>query len=402
MNTDTQPAIDGGESITLMEPLRLSEGSPHRPALIDLALELAARSTGFRRSLADAVAGSLADLVRSMNCYYSNLIEGHDTHPVDIERALAGDYSADPAKRALQREATAHIAVQRWIDCGGLDGRATTIDGLRECHRRFTTLLPEALRIASDPETGERVPLVPGELRRRTVRVARHVPVSAGAVPRFLTRFEAAYRGLGRAEAILASAAAHHRLLWIHPFLDGNGRVARLMSHAMHRESLETGGLWSVARALARNVGVYRDHLAACDQPRHGDRDGRGNLSETALADFTRFFMDTCLDQVAFMERLVEPARLAARIGLWAEEETRVGALPARAPELLEAVLARGALPRGEVAGILGVSPRHARRVVAAHIGRGVLVADSSRAPLRLAFPAVLAPRWLPGLFPER
>lgn len=396
-----QAVVDRGEAVTLMEPLRIAEGSPHRAGLIDLAVTLAARSTGFRRSLPDAVAGALADLVRAMNCYYSNLIEGHDTHPVEIERALKADFSADPTKRILQREATAHIAVQRWIDAGGLDGRAATVAGLRECHRRFAAALPEELLTATDPETGETVAVAPGGLRRRDVRVGHHVPVSPGAVPRFLARFEAAYRDLGRAEAILASAVAHHRLAWIHPFLDGNGRVARLMSHAMHRESLDSGGLWSVARGLARNVAAYRDHLAACDQPRRDDRDGRGNLSEAALAEFTRFFLKTCLDQVAFMERLVDPERLRARVRLWAEEEVRIGALPPRSPELLDAVVARGGLGRGEVAALLGASARHARRVTAALIARGVLVADSSRAPLRLAFPAALAPRWLPGLFPE-
>ena len=58
-----------------------------------------------------------------MNCYYSNLIEGHYTHPVDIERALKDEYSADPEKRDLQLEAKAHIKVQEWIDAGWLKAR---------------------------------------------------------------------------------------------------------------------------------------------------------------------------------------------------------------------------------------------------------------------------------------
>ena len=107
-----------------MEPLLIGESSRHRTALTDLALELAQKSAGFRRSLPESLLSSLADLVRAMNCYYSNLIEGHDTHPVDIERALKGDYSNDAKKRDLQLEAKAHIAVQQWIDGGGLTGRA--------------------------------------------------------------------------------------------------------------------------------------------------------------------------------------------------------------------------------------------------------------------------------------
>ena len=106
-------------------------------------------------------------------------------------------------------------------------------------------------------------------------------------MPRFLDRFEAVYSNLGKADTILASAAAHHRLLWIHPFLDGNGRVARLLSHAMLRDVIDTGGVWSIARGLARNVGNYKMLLAACDAPRRNDLDGRGDLSEEALAEFT-------------------------------------------------------------------------------------------------------------------
>jgi len=172
-----------------------------------------------------------------------------------------------------------------------------------------------------DPDTGERIRLFPGELRQRHVRVGRHIPVSPGALPRFLSQFERVYSNLGKSETIIAAAAAHHRLLWIHPFLDGNGRVARLMSHAMLLEALDTGGVWSIARGLARNVRAYKSHLAACDMPRHNDLDGRGNLSEEALVAFTRFFLETCLDQVKFMEELVQPDRLRNRILLWAEEK---------------------------------------------------------------------------------
>jgi Fic family protein len=400
---DISTAIDRGEAISLMEPMLVPEGAPHGARLADLTVELAARSAGFRRSLPEGVLTTLSDLVRAMNCYYSNLIEGHDTHPVDIERALNDDYSAEPETRDLQLEAKAHIAVQQWIDReGGLRGRELTTGGIRDIHRRFGELLPEALLWVEDSETGQRVKVVPGELRRRAVRIGRHVAIGPGALPRFLARFDEVYGGLGKAGTILATAAAHHRLLWIHPFLDGNGRVARLMSHATLLEALDTGGVWSIARGLARNVAAYRNHLAACDQERRNDLDGRGHLSEEALAAFTKFFLEVCLDQVTFMEALVQPDRLRARILIWAEEETRVHALPPKAGAVLEAALYRGHLPRGDVAGLLGTSDRQARRVVSALAKRGVLTSDSPRAALRIAFPAVLASRWLPGLFPDR
>ena len=172
-----------------MEPMLISESGGRRSPLADLALEVAEKSSGFRASLPDAVVRALSDLVRSMNCYYSNLIEGHDTHPIDIERALKADYSADPKKRDLQLEARAHIDVQKWIDEGGLDGRATTSEGLSEVHLRFCSELPDDLLWVTTPDTGERIKVIPGEFRSRGVTVGRHVTISPGAVPRFMARF---------------------------------------------------------------------------------------------------------------------------------------------------------------------------------------------------------------------
>src|SRR5580692_12130303 len=179
MEADIKAVQDRGESISLMEPLLIPEDSRHRGALTDLAVELSGEASGFRSSLSSGVRAALAGLVRSMNCYYSNLIEGHDTHPVDIERALKNDYSKDARKRDLQIEATAHIAVQKWIDGGGLKGgRAITTEGIRDIHRRFCELLPEDLLWVEDPATKEKLRVVPGEFRKRDVKVGNHVAIS--------------------------------------------------------------------------------------------------------------------------------------------------------------------------------------------------------------------------------
>jgi Fic family protein len=262
-------------------------------------------------------------------------------------------------------------------------------------------LLPEDLLWVENPETKETVKMVPGELRPKDVQAGRHVAVSPGAIARFLDRFDQAYGKLGSSQTVIATAAAHHRLLWIHPFLDGNGRVARLVSYAMLRNALDTGGIWSVARGLARSESDYKRHLIACDLPRRNDLDGRGTLSEESLFGFTQFFLSICLDQVDFMESLIQPEKLRNRILLWAEEKIRSGDLPAKSTAILEAVLYRGELPRGDVAGLVNAGDRQARRIVSVLTDREVLVSESSRAPLRLAFPAKLASRWMPGLFPE-
>ena len=263
-------------------------------------------------------------------------------------------------------------------------------------------MLPEDLLWVEDPATKAKLRVVPGELRTRDARVGTHVAISPAALPRFLNRFEQVYGNPGKTESIIATAAAHHRLLWIHPFLDGNGRVARLMSHATMLELLDTGAVWSVARGLARRVGDYKTLLANCDLTRRNDLDGRGTLSEEALAEFTQFFLKVCIDQVDFMESLAQPDRLRTRILIWAEEEIRLGQLPAKSGNILEAVLYRGELPRGDADAVAGTGERQARRIVSALLDKEVLASESSRAPLRLAFPAMLASRWMPGLFPDK
>lgn len=398
--SDISAVIDRGESLSMIEPLIISENSTHRNELADLAVELVAKSSGFRRSLPSAIQTSLATMVRAMNCYYSNLIEGHDTHPIEIERALQGHYSSDIKKRNLQKEAQAHIIVQEWIDSDGIKDSVFSRDTICEIHQRFYSLLPNDLLWVEDPDSKERMQIIPGQLRHSDVKVGNHIAISSGAVPRFLARYESGYSSLGKSETILALAGVHHRLLWIHPFLDGNGRVARLVSHAIISKILDTGGMWSISRGLARHVEQYKMHLANCDLSRRNDLDGRGNLSEEALANFTRFFLEVCIDQVSFMEKLMQPELLRTRILLWAREEIELGHLPSQSLQILEAILYRGEISRGEMSGILNITDRHARRLTSVLIGKGILISDSPKSPLKLAFPATLAHRWMPDLFP--
>jgi Fic family protein len=391
---------DRKESVTAMEPMVISSSSKHRADLSDKVLRLTQRSAGFRSRLPQGLIEPLSRLVREMNCYYSNLIEGHNTHPIDIQRALFGQSSRDPKKRDLQQEAVAHISVQRWIDEGGLSVKAATAGNVLEIHRRFYEALPDSLKWVENPDSGEREPVVPGAARKKDVEVGRLVPVSPGAVDRHLAQWGRAYAPLGSFETVLNTAAAHHRLLWIHPFLDGNGRVARLISYAMLRDALDTCGLWSVARGLARNSVAYKSHLAACDLPRRNDLDGRGNLSEESLVELTNFFLDICLDQIAFMEGLMQPKDLRARIMAWANDEVRLKNLHEKGKLILDHILFNGVLERKDLPGIVGMDDRQARRVAQPLVEIGLIRSITSRAPYQLAFPAELAPRLMPGLYP--
>jgi len=387
-------------NIASMEPMMPPEG---RRELEDLAFDMAMKAKGLATQLPIGVRRGIGDLVRSMNCYYSNLIEGHDTHPRDIDRALSNNYSADSQKRALQLEAVAHIEVQRLIDHNeDLQDEPTSPDYIIWLHKEFCGRLPEELLWVQNPDTGRRLRVVPGELRTGWVQVGSHIPPEAEALPSFLDRFAKAYDGrrLSKLKRIIAVAAAHHRLLWMHPFYDGNGRVARLMSHASLQRCGVGSGLWSVARGLARNVSDYKALLMAADEPRRGDLDGRGALSTRTLVQFCEFFLKTCIDQVEFMASLLEPDELLRRMKIHIEEETLAGRMPKGSFSILREALLAGEVPRGRAGEITGYGDRMARYVVSDLLKKGYLKSDSTRSPLLIGFPIGAMERWFPRLYP--
>jgi Fic family protein len=382
-------------NVSAMEPLLPED----RQDLEDLATDLIAKASTLAGRLHPVMRAAVGDLVRSMNCYYSNLIEGHNTLPIDIDRALNNELSKEPERRNLQLEARAHIEVQQMIDRGGAPSPVVSVDFIIWTHRNFCERLPEDLLIVDHPTT--KIKVVPGELRRDNVIVGRHVPPAPEDVSAFLQRFAEGYNSahLSRLRKIIGVAASHHRLAWIHPFLDGNGRVSRLFSHALLRE-LDVGSeLWAVSRGLARRVVEYKAGLQAADEPRRGDLDGRGNLTMAGLVDFCRFFLTTCVDQVGFMAGLLEPEELLGRMEIWTEEESRAKRLPKGAwPLLREAVMA-GEYARGRAPALTGYEERQARTVLNSLIEKGYLVSPTTRSPVRLAFPATVVDRWFPRLY---
>ena len=393
------------EAPTRIEPARLEE-TPE--AIADAIAALCSASAALGARLHPATAANLSDLVRLMNCYYSNLIEGHDTRPRDIARALVGDLDEDEGRRNLQIEAAAHVRVQEKIDRLAADDRLpepASRDFIRWLHAELYRDAPEAMLSVKSARAEFR--MAPGEWRsapEHDVAVGRHVPPSSRSVEPFMAHFERRYRfeGTGPAARILAMAAAHHRLNYIHPFPDGNGRVSRLMSHAMAlKAGIGAHGLWSVSRGLARGLDSRREYktwMDRADTPRQGDPDGRGNLSRSALVDFTLWFLKVCLDQVTFMGELFDLDNLDARLARHVERSDR---LKPEAARLLREALVRGRIDRGEASRITGLPERTARRVLGDIVGAGLLASATPKGPVSLRFPVDTLEGLFPRLHPE-
>ncbi|MBL1278030.1 MAG: hypothetical protein COB30_018290 [Ectothiorhodospiraceae bacterium] len=134
---------------TQMEPLMPTQAG----GLSDMATEVFQKSAALSGGLHPITARTVVALLRIINSYYSNLIEGNSTHPVDIERAMQGDYESDVTKRALQLESQAHISVQNTLfrTLSALP-HVNVVDEtfIVNLHRDFYEQLPVDLRFVDD------------------------------------------------------------------------------------------------------------------------------------------------------------------------------------------------------------------------------------------------------------
>ena len=392
------------ETVGRIEPTLL-EGPPGD--VIDVMNDLTREAAVLGRSLHPRTAQQLASLVLMMNAYYSNLIEGHDTLPRDIERALLGDFDQDQGRRNLQLEAAAHIRVQARIDRLAAEGgipNPSSLEFIRDLHEAFYRDAADEIRLIGLGVRQFR--MVPGHFRSEPLhdnRVGKHIPPSSDRVMAFMERFEQRYdlSKLGSGGKLLAIPAAHHRFNYIHPFPDGNGRVSRLMSHAMFQVAgLGAHGLWSVSRGLARGLesrSEYKMMMDHADAPRQGDRDGRGNLSQAALEAFTLWFLRVCLDQVRYMSSLFDLENLTSRLKHYVERSRR---LKPETYRLLQEAAIRGEFPRGDASRITGMPESSARIVLSDAVKEGLLASDTPKGPVSLRFPVAALDLLFPQLFP--
>lgn len=354
----------------------------------------------------------LGELLRRMNSYYTNRLEGEHTVPSEIERALHDDYSrsADLARR--QRLAVAHIRSE--IECESLLDQllSSTTDVKDQVGPLYGA---EALRwihselfcdlSASDLALRDGSSMEPGAIRQRQVAVGRHEAPLFTAIPAFVARWGEVYGKARRGEgAIVAAAASHHRLAWIHPFPDGNGRVARLHTHLLLRSMGYTHNLWSPLRGFARTEDRYRTLLAAADEHRHGDLDGRGNLTERGLIGWINYSLDVFIDQAEFMAKQLDVGQMHERIkaALIVEAEVVKSGVRTEALTPLHYLFAaRPSVSRADFKTMTGLRDRTATALVSALLERGFLASDTPYGDVRFAIPDHALRFYFPALWPE-
>lgn len=377
--------------------------------LLEQAAELVDSSQRLLAIRETPLAAALVPQLRAMNSYYTNKIEGQHTTPARIEAALHRDYSSDLAERRKQRFAVAHIAAEAALED---EWQALPVSALFEparisaIHDCFFSYLPDDERSTDDGGV-----VVPGEFRRSDVTVGRHLAPEPEMIEPLLQAWATRYARIRAKEyQLIGIACSHHRLAWVHPFMDGNGRVARLHSHLGLRAADLTHGLWSPLRGLAREHEQYYARLSDADQTRCNDLDGRGNLSQEGLVRFVRFFLDCCLDQVRLMVHMTQFQGMTGRLldflrfleaNPWMIRSEKSVIKPEAAALAMEFVALRRTVTRAEFAQMLGVSDVLARRIVRSLLDCGLLTSPSHRGELSFGLPLSSLRFLFPRLWPE-
>jgi Fic family protein len=341
---------------------------------------------------------SIQELVRSMNSYYSNRIEGQSTHPANIERALAHDFSDKPDIAKLQRVAIAYIDAEKELELIEGRGLENTLHStiLVKAHRALYHKLDSLDRMIPEGRIIE-----PGQIRQEQVVVGNHLPPIWNSIPNFLNRMDSVYaKSTPRNQWLIFIACAHQRAMWVHPFLDGNGRAVRLQTHLAMMDM--TKGLWSMNRGLARHREAYYVHLAGADKPRHGDLDGRGNLSEKRLWEWCQWFIGIAEDQVSFMEKMLHLSAMRKNIeALISFRSSQDREIRREAIAPLYHLYLAGPTKRGDFLQMTGLGERTARSLLARLLKTGIVTSENHKAPVQLAFSLESLQFLLPNLYPE-
>lgn len=392
---------------------------PNDVELIPLLEKVTDLSTGCAKlstSIGQPSRNALEPLLRAMNSYYTNKIEGQQTYPADLEAAIQKRFSPQHDIHRRQQLAIAHMELETKFEPIAVNSPwAVQFDEAWLCrlHGDLYESLPETSRVILDASGQSRGVLQAGALRTIDVTVGTHLAPSPEMLSDLLRHFAFRYgvENYSISRKIIAAGAALHRVSWIHPFPDGNGRISRLQNHLLLSHLRLTNGLWSPMRGLARRQDDYYAALAAADSPRRNDLDGRGNLSSSGLARFVDFWLDVCIDQVSFMTAQLDFGTLEHRYSSFALQivhdfgrvmSSARGAIQAEPlGRALYRLFQLGRLERGEFKAMLSASDRTASRMVAQLIDWQLLKSQSRTGALEPGLPFFSLRFLFPGLWPE-
>jgi Fic family protein len=166
-----------------------------------------------------------------------------------------------------------------------------------EVHRRVV----EGLTREGDP--------TPARFRAMNLRISgsAHEPPDYTQIGSYMDELLAFYQEAhGSQFDLIKVAMVHHRFAWIHPFRNGNGRTARLLTYATLIErgfDVRQGRILSPSAMIGNDRNEYYRHLAGADT---GDDQG--------ILDWCQFLLSGLLEDMQRIDRLLDYEYLSERI----------------------------------------------------------------------------------------
>lgn len=190
--------------------------------------------------LKPSAANELSSVYLARGVQATTAIEGNTLSEAEVKKIVEeGSAGVSESRTYLEREVQNVLAAIRDIDAALADGVRLPIDVDRLCELNHTVLEG----IPDKPE------VIPGQIREHDVHagsyVAPHwpdVPELAQQLVTWLDRLRGEVSRTSRREdrfvnAVLAAVLAHLYIAWVHPFGNGNGRLARLVEVQILSES---------------------------------------------------------------------------------------------------------------------------------------------------------------------
>ena len=315
---------------------------------------------------------SIEDIIRIANAYYSCKNEGHEVSPLEIEKALQGNYSRRKPLRLIQHEAVAYIETENEMKekISGEPGlNICSLEFISWIHRILFEKLPGEFRKVRN-RAGRIIYVIPGELREEDLTETGSPFPKAKRLRKLLFRFEKDFNPeqYNLVDKLLAAAEAYRQFFRIHPFLAGNRMVLRLFIRAYIKASQLNGiNLFSFNRAECNN-GLNNEKL-------NSDED---------LSNFTGFFLKTLLDETEFMIKTLNHDNLIENLNSYTGKLIKSGELREESRLILKSVFLSGELKRGEALVMTGRPERTARRILGELIEKKLLVSGTPKGPVRV------------------
>lgn len=320
----------------------------------------ASRDAVERLPLTVTILDSLRSSARLLSTHYSTQIEGNRLNPQQVKEVLKGG-GPFPGRERDEREVRHYHQALEFMEQMAAGKKPITesmiqsLHGLVEYGKKKPTPYRDGQNVIRHSSTGSMVYLPPE---------AKDVPRLMGDLITWI-KDQLAQHEL---PVPVIASLAHYQFATIHPYFDGNGRTARLLTTLiLHRGGYGLRGIYSLEEYYAKNLTGYYDALSIGKS--HNYYMGR------ATADCTKFVEYFCLGMAESFETVRQRAEDAGKSPR-TDELPQLRDLDSMQRNVLGLFLKQKSASAAELAAYLRLKPRNASILAGKWVTRGFLVVD--------------------------